>query len=134
MANKKKYIGTRVDSQLHEKIEQYLDKQGMSLSEFVRTSVEYSLAESQTDGKQPLADEQTNHTAIEALTGQLTIKDSQIEHLQTELSQARQGSEEASERSDTIIAQMTKQLDGAQLMLADMRKRPVGWKRLFRWT
>ena len=47
-ANKMRYIGTRIDNTLHEKIEQYLEKHGLSMSEFMRTSVESSEAQSVT--------------------------------------------------------------------------------------
>ena len=59
-ANKMRYIGTRVDSTLHERIEQYREEHSLSMSEFMRTSVEQMFAETQTNGKHSLADTQTN--------------------------------------------------------------------------
>ena len=50
-ANKMRYIGTRVDNTLHEKIEQYREEHGLSMSEFMRTSVEQMFAQPQTNGK-----------------------------------------------------------------------------------
>ena len=50
-ANKMRYIGTRVDNGLHEKIEQYREEHGLSMSEFMRTSVEQMFAQPQTNGK-----------------------------------------------------------------------------------
>ena len=120
-ANKMRYIGTRVDTKLHEKIEHYLEEHGLSMSEFMRTSVEQMFAEPQTNGEQ----------GIHALTEQLQIKDAQLqrkdeqlETLQTELSDARRGSEEAAKRSDMLLAQITSQLDRAQNQLEDFRTRP----------
>ena len=120
-ANKMRYIGTRVDTDLHEKIEQYCEEHGLSMSELMRTSVEQMFAEPQTNGKHSLVDAQTNgEQGIHALTEQLQIKDSQLqrkdeqlEALQTELSDARRGSEEAGKRSDMLLAQITNHLDRA---------------------
>ena len=137
-ANKMRYIGTRVDTDLHEKIEQYREEHGLSMSEFMRTSVEQMFAEPQTNGKHSLADAQTNgEQGIHALTEQLQIKDAQLqrkdeqlEALQTELSDARRGSEEAGKRSDMLLAQITNQLDRAQNQLEDFRTRPSFWQRV----
>ena len=126
-ANKMRYIGTRVDTELHEKIEQYREEHGLSMSEFMRTSVEHMFAQTQTNGGQ----------SIHALTEQLQIKDAQLqrkdeqlEALQTELSEARRGSEEAGKRSDMLLAQITSQLDRAQNQLEDFRTRPSFWQRV----
>ena len=137
-ANKMRYIGTRVDSDLHEKIEQYLEEHGLSMSEFMRTSVEQMFTQPQTNSKQSLAETQTNGgPGIHALTEQLQTKDvqlqrkdEQLETLQTELSEARRGSEEAGKRSDMLLAQITSQLDRAQNQLEDFRIRPSFWQRV----
>ena len=42
--------GTRIDTDLHEKIEQYLEEHELSMSEFMRTSVEHVFAQTQTNG------------------------------------------------------------------------------------
>jgi len=137
-ANKMRYIGTRVDTELHEKIEQYLEEHGLSMSEFMRTSVEQMFEQTQTNGKHSLAGTQTNgDQSIHALTEQLQIKDAQLqrkdeqlESMQTELSEARRGSEEAGKRSDMLLAQVTSQLDRAQNQLEDFRTRPSFWQRV----
>ena len=36
--------------------------------------------------------------------------------------------------SQKNIATLTDQLDASRVMIEDMRKRPSGWRRLFRWT
>ncbi len=59
------------------------------------------------------------------------LKDT-IEYLQTQLSQALQTIDKMQEdrqRSDTIIMQLTKQLEQQTLMLEDMRHRSI-WRRL----
>ena len=137
-ANKMRYIGTRVDTKLHEKIEQYLEEHGLSMSEFMRTSVEQMFEQTQTNDKHSLAGTQTNgDQSIHALTEQLQIKDAQLqrkdeqlEAMQTELSEARRGSEEAGKRSDMLLAQVTSQLDRAQNQLEDFRTRPSFWQRV----
>ena len=137
-ANKMRYIGTRVDTDLHEKIEQYREEYGLSMSEFMRTSVEQVFAQPQTNSKHSLAETQKNgEQGIRALIEQLQIKDSQLqrkdeqlEALQTELSDARRGSEEAGKRSDMLLAQITNQLDRAQNQLEDFRTRPSFWQRV----
>ena len=46
--NKMRYISTRDDNTLHEKIKQYLEEHGLSMSEFTRASVELSELQSVT--------------------------------------------------------------------------------------
>ena len=50
--------------------------------------------------------------------------------VQTELSDARRGSEEAAKRSDMLLAQITSQLDRAQNQLEDFRTRPSLFERV----
>jgi chromosome segregation ATPase len=84
---------------------------------------------------------------VEYLQGKLDERDGQVERLErdfnervqqltAELSDARQAADDASKRSDTIIAQMTQQIDRAQLQLEDLRneqrEKPNWWGRLFR--
>ena len=67
------------------------------------------------------------------LTGrnvELEHKDEQLQALQTEISEARRGSEEAGKRSDMLLAQITNQLDRAQNQLEDFRTRPSFWQRV----
>ena len=44
-------LDSRVDNTFHEKIEQYLEEHGLSMSEFMRTSVEQMFAQPQTNGR-----------------------------------------------------------------------------------
>ena len=59
---------------------------------------------------------QENHSEL------ITELRQQNEYLQQELSQALQRENEARERSDTIVLQLTKQLENQTLMLEDTRK------------
>jgi chromosome segregation ATPase len=76
--------------------------------------------------------------AIDALTEQLQVKDSQLSDLLRQLDEAnrhlfdaRQSADDASKRSDMLIAQLTQQLDRTQLQLHDERARPSWWQKLF---
>lgn len=137
-AHKRRYIGTRVDTPLHEKINQYQQAHGVSMSDFMRTAIEQMFAAPQTKSKHSLADMQTNgEPGINALTEQLRTKDAQLqrkdkqlEALQTELSEARRGSEEAAKRSDMLLAQMSNQLELTQTQLEGSRARPSFWQRV----
>lgn len=110
-----KNIGLRVSPELHEKIRQYADAQGLSISDFIRASVKRSLNETHLD----------NNQMLNILHAQLQEKDLQLERAQKLLEQ----SDEARARSDTIIMQLT-QLNRAHLQLEDMRKRRNVWQRI----
>ena len=62
----------------------------------------------------------------DGLIGQLH---SELEHIQMTLDEVIQESRESRERSDTIIMQLTKQLENKNLMLEDMRNRSL-WHRV----
>jgi DNA repair exonuclease SbcCD ATPase subunit len=63
----------------------------------------------------------------EALVEQLK---SEIEHLRQVLAETQRQLEESSSRSDTIILQLTQQLDRAHLQLEDLRQRRSVWQRM----
>lgn len=67
--------------------------------------------------------------ANEQIVRQLEAKQDDIEYLRAELSQANQTISEMQQRHDTIIMQLTKQLEQQTLMLEDMRHRSL-WRRL----
>ena len=71
---------------------------------------------------------------IDYLRSDLAEKNRQIESQADQIISLQADLSEQSKRHDTIIMQMTQQLDRAHLQLEDMRKRPSGWRRLFRWT
>lgn len=60
-------------------------------------------------------------------------KDKQIEHLQNTLDEALQESASSRERSDTIILQLTRQLEQHKLMLEDMRQRQPILQKVKSW-
>ncbi len=55
---------------------------------------------------------------IELLKEQLKEKDKQIEKIQEQYFETQKASEDASQRHDTIVLQLTRQLDQSQRMLA----------------
>jgi len=55
---------------------------------------------------------------LELLKEQIKEKDKQIDKLQEQLSENQKASEEASQRSDTIVLQLTRQVEQSQRMLA----------------
>ena len=72
----------------------------------------------------------SNENEINRLYEQLTHKDEQLDSTLQSLDQSQQLLAVQTKMSETL----TDQLGTSQLMLSDMRKRPVGWKRVFRWT
>ncbi len=55
---------------------------------------------------------------------------SEIEHLRQVLAETQRQLEESSSRSDTIILQLTQQLDRTHLQLEDLRKQRSVWQRI----
>ena len=120
-AHKKQYISTRVEGQVYDEIKQYLDANGLSMSDFMRLSIEHMLSEPNADRKHTLSDENTNGAAIEALIEQLSVKDEQLNSALQSVDQSQQ-----------LLAV---QMDTSRLMLTDVRKRPRSrLKRVFSWT
>lgn len=111
-----KHISIRVPDELYDKVIAKADEANGSLSNFVRTVVQQACENGHTNGSD-------NHPALEILCDQLHTKDAQIAELTTEVSESRR-------RSDTIIAQMTTQLDRANLQLEDSRTQKSWWQRL----
>jgi excisionase family DNA binding protein len=70
----------------------------------------------------------TNQLMTE-LRQQIAQLKTENEYLRQELSQERQRHDEAQKQSNTIIMQLTKQLEQQTLMLEDMRHRSI-WRRL----
>jgi negative regulator of replication initiation len=111
-----KHISIRVPDELYHNVVSKADEASESLSNFVRTVVQQTCENGHTNGSD-------NHPALEILCDQLRAKDAQIAELTTEVSESRK-------RSDTIIAQMTTQIDRANLQLEDLRTRKSWWQRL----
>ena len=68
---------------------------------------------------------------IQHLRDVVSNRDTQIATLLTELAESNKQRDKASQRSDTIVLQLSNQLEGSQNQLADMRKES-GWSRLLR--
>ena len=135
----------RMDAELHHWLKQFAQDTNTSMSQLVIAYVEtlrnpapVADAESSeplcehTDTEfQILTDQlKSNENEINRLYEQLLHKDEQLDSALQSLDQSQQLLAVQTQTS----AALTKQLGGAQLMLADMRKRPAGWKRVFRWT
>lgn len=63
---------------------------------------------------------------IQHLRDVVSKRDTQIEALMTEFAQSNQQRDQASQRSDTIVLQLTQQLEGSQKQLAQSRSRKPG--------
>ena len=72
----------------------------------------------------------SNEHEINRLYEQLTHKDAQLDSALQSLYQSQQLLAVQTKMSETL----TDQLGTSQMMISDMRKRPSGLKRVFRWT
>jgi hypothetical protein len=138
-------FNVRVDDAFYEEARAKADEMGISLSDFVRDAVKQWCHRGDTEAISP----DGTYEPPDWLKAELRHKNEQIVSLQTELSRqteqftgelslARQSTEDASKRSDTIIAQMTQQLsqmtqqlERTQLQLTDLRERRRWWQRVF---
>ena len=104
MSNQIKTIGVKVPLEFYEKIKMHANSHSISISDFIRDAMEGRL-----NGGQQSSNEVK--PAFDALTGQLQIKDEQIEHLHQ------------------LLAMKEKAAMEQTLMLEDMRNRSL-WRRV----
>jgi len=116
MSNKPRYIGTRVDEVLHEKIRQYTDRQQVSLSDFVREAVEQMLVEPQTPAN---GSQQT----VSILQTELGARNEEITRLHQEIEQLHQ----LVGLSQKNVGTISQQLSQAHAQLEDLRVKPTRW-------
>ena len=139
--NGKKMVGYKAGSDEYEEIKSQADAQGLSLSAFLRQAVKHSL----TNGAGQLEDSDNSlEKDSTGLEQQLERADSEIRHLREQLSRRDDQIDALTQSLDQdqrllaaqtqISSALTKQLDRTELMIADMRKRPPAWRRVFRWT
>lgn len=69
---------------------------------------------------------------IQFLRQQLKARDDQMNTLVEELTETRRAAEDASKRSDTLLLQLTQQLQQANVQLEDSRRRVPWWKRIIK--
>jgi uncharacterized FAD-dependent dehydrogenase len=112
MSNKLRHIGTRVDESFYEKIKQHVHSLDVSISDFVRTAVEQTLAGPPTDVK-------SIESVISVFREQLSAKDEQIAHLHQLLAMGGKERERLAE-----------QLDRSNLQLEDLRTPRTAWQRI----
>lgn len=154
MSNKPKYIGTRVDDELHNRIKHGAESQGISVSDFLRFAVEQALDTSSTldpeleslDVLRDLTQVQKEQveflrqelsTAQESKDTHLSVKDRQIESLQDELATKNQQIDQLHQliaMEQKNLGEIAQQLTQSQNLLEDLRqqeKRPwwQRWKR-----
>ncbi len=85
------------------------------------------------DTAEPSTEKEPNNTElISVFKAQLEEKDRQIERLQKQLEDKDRVIEDASQRHDTIVLQLTRQLEQSQRML-EAHQEPF-WKKWFRKT
>ena len=128
MANDVKLIGFKAPIDFYEEVKAHAQERGMSLSGLLRYAVKQIL----TEANPPAAMGGTGaEVGLKTLTDQLQVKDEylrekdrQIERLQSDLS-------EQSKRHDTIVLQMTQQLDRANVQIEDLRVKKPFFQRVF---
>ena len=119
-----KHISIRLPEQLYEEVVDKSKEKSISVSEFARSVIASVLTQTNTSSPQ-----QSIHL-IDTFTKQLKEKDNQISEANRRHEETQRAAEDASKRHDTIILQMTEQLDRANLQIEDMRpKQNVNW-----WT
>jgi hypothetical protein len=100
------------DDNLHAMVAAEAEAKQMTLADYVRALLRADCRQSAS----------MDDNLINELKAQLQVKDTQIERLQSELSESRQ-------RSDTIILQLTRQFEAQTKLIEDMRHRSL-WARV----
>jgi len=126
-----KHISIRLPEQLYEEVVDKSKEKSISVSEFARSVIASVLTQTNTSSPQQSIQEHTTSIhLIDTFTKQLKEKDNQISEANRRHEETQRAAEDASKRHDTIILQMTEQLDRANLQIEDMRpKQNVNW-----WT
>jgi len=99
-----KNLSVRIDDNLHAMVAAKAEEKQMTLADYVRSLL-------RADCRQNTS---MDDNLMNELKAQLQVKDTQIERLQSELSESRS-------RSDTIILQLTRQFEEQTKLLEDMR-------------
>jgi antitoxin component of RelBE/YafQ-DinJ toxin-antitoxin module len=118
----------RVDDATHEQVSQKAEEMAVSLSDFMRGALH---AMCNNDACNPEPESEELKSTMEILHSQLHVKDMQLERYQGQLEAFQMQLGEQSKRHDTIVLQMTQQLDRANLQLEDLRQKQGWFKRLF---
>ncbi len=149
MSNKPKYIGTRVHDELHDRIKHRAESQGISVSDFLRSSVEQALDIDSTpdfelesvDALRDLIQVQKEQIEFlrqelsatqESKNNHLSEKDQQISSLQEELTTKNQQIDQLHQlvaMEQKNLGEMTQQLAQSQNQLEDLRKPRPWWQR-----
>jgi hypothetical protein len=125
-----KQFSVRVNDELYQKAHTVAQEAGVSLSDFVRDAVVQAC---DSGGATEIATPEILNLLrdeLHTLRDELSTKNSQLDRKETQLEQLQADNSEQSKRHDMIVAQMTQQLERANLQLEDMRQRPSFWQRL----
>jgi antitoxin component of RelBE/YafQ-DinJ toxin-antitoxin module len=118
----------RVDEATYQQVSQKAVEMELSLSDFMRQALHAMCSNGECN---PESESPQFKEMLAMMHSQLQAKDMQLERKETQLEQVQEDLSEQSKRHDTIVLQMTQQLDRTTLLLEDMRRRSW-WKRLLR--
>ena len=119
-----KNMCVKVDVELYEQVRENAKSMRMSLSDFMRDVLMKSTCNPNGENKQnDLPSHEHLHEENMRLHDMLERKETRNENLENELT-------ESSKRHDTIVMQLTQQLDRVHLQLEDMRHRKTVWQRI----
>ena len=125
-----KQFSVRVNDELYHKAQIKAQNVGVSLSNFVRDAVVQACDNGGANDVPSNGMLQLLRDELNTLRDELSTKNTQIDRKETQLEQLQSDISEQSKRHDMIVAQMTQQLERANLQLEDMRQRPSFWQRL----
>lgn len=117
----------RVEEETYEQVSDKAKEMRVSLSDFMRKSLHAMCnngACNQEDSSAELK------PTLQILHSQLCAKDMQLERKEVQLEQLFGDLSEQNKRHDTIVMQLTQQLDRSLLMLEDLRKRRSVWQKI----
>ena len=112
MSEAMKVTTVRMPVELHEKVKEHADSQGLSISDVVRDAVVTAYDNQEKSDSKEIQ-------MYSALLQQIQIKDEQIEHLHQLLAMEKKTASEVLEH-----------FDRAQLQLEDLRNKRTMWQRI----
>ena len=121
----------KIPEDLYHKIKTRADSEAVMVSEFIRTTVSAALEDPVVQQQDPVLPKE-DQSEIIFLREQVDRFTQQVDDANRRHQETQRASEEASKRHDTIVLQMTTQLDRTTLRLEDLQnqQRQSWWGRL----
>ena len=138
MSNEIKNIGVKVPVELYETVKEYADAIGVSMSDVIREAIKEKCHKVKQPSNEVEQSSNNIQQRFDDLKSEHEYLRQQHETAMATIQQMQADAESAKERSDTIILQVSQQVNQLteqnQLLLEDLRPKKRWYHRLFAWN